>query len=146
LPQYDLGDTLLGPVLNFVQLAQAAARIDLGNAVANNFLLNPEVVDNILVATFPETPVTSTSQSDLYSTWKSQINPATKSPYRTLNVPGPSTLQAVFICHFFKLKGPGSLIVSVLVATLSMFSSAWALGLMTAAHFVKERDGDSGMS
>jgi hypothetical protein len=34
--QYDLGDMLLGPILNFVQLAQAAARIDLGNAVANN--------------------------------------------------------------------------------------------------------------
>ncbi|KAJ2922561.1 hypothetical protein H1R20_g14534, partial [Candolleomyces eurysporus] len=137
---YELGEELLGPILNFAQLTRAAAHIDLGNPAANNFLLNPQIVDNILVSSFTETPITSASQSRLYSAWKSQMNPTIRSPYPKLNVPGPSTLQAVFICRFFRLKGIGSLIVSVLVATLSMFSSAWALLLAVAAHVVKKGD------
>jgi hypothetical protein len=139
---YNLTD--IDPVINFLQLARAAARMDLGNPAPNNFLLNPQATDSVLASSFPETPVVNASQSLLYSSWKTQINPANNETYPALRISGPSTLQAVFICHLYKQKSPGTLITSVLVATLSMSYSAWGLGLLIATSFVNREDGDNG--
>ncbi|KAF6757304.1 hypothetical protein DFP72DRAFT_1113259 [Ephemerocybe angulata] len=131
----------LAPSLNFIHLAHAAARIDLGNMAPNNFLTNLNMVDTVLIPEFPSGLPGETTRSQLYDTWKSQINPQTNKNYATLTVPGPATLQTVFICHFSKLKSGGSLFVAVLVATLSMFSSAWGLFIIIASRIVKRRGG-----
>jgi hypothetical protein len=106
--------------------------------------LNPQATDSVLASSFPETPVVNASQSLLYSAWKAQINPANNEPFPALRIPGPSTLQAVFICHLYKQKSAGTLITSVLVATLSMSYSAWGLGLLIATSLVKMEDGNNG--
>jgi hypothetical protein len=138
---YDLDEAIRVPTLNFLHLAQAAARIDLGNTASNNFLTNLNIVDSTLAADFPPpagAPSTAVSRSQLYETWKSQIGPQTNETYPPIRITGPSTLQAVFICRLSRLKSVGSLIVSVLVATLSMFSSAWGLALLVATAYTKK--------
>ncbi|KAF5342438.1 hypothetical protein D9611_001508 [Ephemerocybe angulata] len=139
---FKLDQSLLAPSLNFIHLAHAAARIDLGNMAPNNFLTNLNMVDTVLIPEFPSGLPGATTRSQLYDTWKSQINPQTNKNYATLTVPGPATLQTVFICHFSKLKSGGSLFVAVLVATLSMFSSAWGLFIIIASRIVKRRGGE----
>jgi hypothetical protein len=135
------------PTINFVQLARAAALIDIGSKASNNLLTNLDFIDQIL---YPELPPVSgttaapSARSQLYDAWKTQTSPLNSIHYPSLSVSGPSTLQAVFICHFSKLKGIGSLVVSVLVATLSMFSSAWGLALILTAYAAKSK-GRQGM-
>ncbi|TEB34781.1 hypothetical protein FA13DRAFT_1729438 [Coprinellus micaceus] len=142
LPNISLDKALEVPTINFVQLARAAALIDIGSKASNNLLTNLDFIDQIL---YPELPPVSgttaapSARSQLYDAWKTQTSPLNSIHYPSLAVSGPSTLQAVFICHFSKLKGIGSLIVSVLVATLSMFSSAWGLALILAAYAAKSK-------
>ncbi|KAF6759946.1 hypothetical protein DFP72DRAFT_1004757 [Ephemerocybe angulata] len=146
--QLELEESLRSPTLNFLQLARAAAQIDLGNAAPNNFLTNLSMVDSVLIPTYPSASRPGVSvKSQLYNAWKSQLMQSSiePKPYANLGISGPSTLQAVFICHFSRLKSTGSLLVSVLVATLSMFSSGWAILLIVAAHIVKTRIGSEGM-
>ncbi|KAF5342114.1 hypothetical protein D9611_001482 [Ephemerocybe angulata] len=120
--QLELEESLRSPTLNFLQLARAAAQIDIGNAAPNNFLTNLSMVDSVLIPTYPSASRPGVSmKSQLYNAWKSQLMQSTiePKPYANLGISGPSTLQAVFICHFSRLKSTGSLLVSVLVATLT---------------------------
>ncbi|KAF6759928.1 hypothetical protein DFP72DRAFT_120616 [Ephemerocybe angulata] len=99
------------------------------------------MMDAVLKAEYPSASIPgTTTRSLLYDAWKAQAIPGIVQ-FVKLEVPGPSTLQTVFICHFSKLKSTGSLIVSVLVATLSMFSSAWGLTIVFATRVVKSRGG-----
>ncbi|KAF6743203.1 hypothetical protein DFP72DRAFT_828487 [Ephemerocybe angulata] len=144
-PPYNLTESLRAPMLNFFHLARATAQIDLGNSAPNNFLTNPSMIDAVLIPEFPSAfQPGSTARSQLYDAWKSQKIPRTITNYATLAVPGPATLQAPFICHFYRLKSPGSLVVSVMVATLSMFSSAWGLSIVLAARILKNKKGVEG--
>lgn len=148
----DLDVALHAAISNFAQLARAAARIDLGHSAPNNFLTNLTLIDAVLAKDFPsplqsvDPAVSEGIPSQMYNTWKSQIDPMTNLTYKPLVPRGPSTLQTVFRCRTSKLKSPGSLIVSVLVATLSMFSTAWGLSIVLATHFVKKRKGEEGAS
>ncbi|KAF5342124.1 hypothetical protein D9611_001464 [Ephemerocybe angulata] len=139
---YELEEPLRAPILNLINLAHAAGRLDLGNPAPNNFLTNLSMMDAVLKAEYPSasTPGTTT-RSLLYDAWRAQAIPDVGVQFVKLEVPGPSTLQTVFICHFSKLKSTGSFIVSVLVATLSMFSSAWGLTIVFATRVVKSRGG-----
>ncbi|KAF5311430.1 hypothetical protein D9611_011619 [Ephemerocybe angulata] len=141
---FQLDESLLAPTLNFLQLARAAGRVDLGNTAPNNFLTNLSMTDTVLKSQYPSGFQASvTAPSQLYAAWKSQVIPLSGGViYAPLQVLGPAVLQTEFICHFSRLKSPGSLIVAVLVATLSMFSSAWGLSIVLAARIVKRRGGD----
>ncbi|KAF6758563.1 hypothetical protein DFP72DRAFT_807743 [Ephemerocybe angulata] len=143
---FHLDESLLAPTLNFLQLARAAGRVDLGNTAPNNFLTNLSMTDTVLKSQYPSGSKASvTAPSQLYAAWKSQVIPLSGGVrYAPLRVPGPAVLRTEFICRFSKLKSPGSLIVAVLVATLSMFSSAWGLSIVLAARIVKRRGGDEG--
>ncbi|KAF5342325.1 hypothetical protein D9611_001496 [Ephemerocybe angulata] len=126
------------PINNILHLALAAIRIDLGNPSPNNFLTHPESLNQTLTATFPETPFTSQTQSLLYTTLNEKhfVKESLDSDDLPIfSVPGPSTVQAVYVCKFMKRKKTGNLIITVFVATVSMFTSGWAVFILIARYF-----------
>ena len=132
-------DTQL-PFYNILQTVYAAVRIDLGNPSLNNFILHPAAMNNTIYPTFPITPGNGEafSNSTVYSTlsspfpWLQQNLP--------LTLPGPATIQVVYPCQFQQLKAPGALVISVLVATLSMFSTGWAVYMLLATAIAKRHN------
>jgi len=127
-------------VYNILQTVYAAIRIDLGNPSLNNFILYPAVMNDTIYPTFPITPANGEafSISSLYSTLSSPF------PWLQQNLPvrlsGPATVQVVYPCRFQQLKAPGALIISVLVATLSMFSTGWGVYMSLATTIAKRHN------
>jgi len=147
-----MDDTSTAVVLNLLQTVYAAVRLDLGIDSPNNYILHKEVMPQTLNSTFPVTAVTPANPdnigltSRLYSIWS---NPdATDSSGNDNSwmwqflpevvAPGPAVIQVVYLCHIQSQKSPGSLIISVLVAVLSMFSSGWAIYLLVIGTFAKQ--------
>jgi len=139
---YILDDNSLLPFHNLLQAIYAAIRVDLGNPSLNNFILNPLLsLNGTIFDNFPVTPynqdknsTTSTLYSQLHDpdpTWKE---------YLPVNVSGPAQIQVAYACRFQRRKPLGPLIISVLVATLSMFSSGWAVFIVLATKFAKRTD------
>ena len=56
-----------------------------------------------------------------------------------LTMQGPENIQVLYLCQLQRLKAPGPLITSVLVATLSMFMSGWALFIFIASRLAEWR-------
>lgn len=146
-----MDDTSTAVILNLLQTVYAAVRLDLGIDSPNNFILHKEVMPQTLNSTFPVTAVTPANPnnigltSHLYSSWS---NPnATDSSGTDYSwmwqflpevvAPGPAAIQIVYLCHVQSRKSPGSLIISVLVAVLSMFSSGWGIYLLAIGTFAK---------
>ncbi|KAJ7663442.1 hypothetical protein B0H17DRAFT_1019889 [Mycena rosella] len=136
-----------GIIANLVQTVYAAVRIDLGNPSPNNFLLNSSVIPQAIIASFPQTFPQLANESYLYSIlvdddYYKQVpghDQLSISGLLPLTVPGPAIVDGVYLCHFQRAKSPGSAFIAVLVATLSMFSTGWALFLAFAAGLVKNR-------
>jgi hypothetical protein len=129
------------PFFNLLQAVYAAIRVDLGNPSLNNFILNPLALNDTIFQTFPVTPYNqdqSSTTSTLYSQWHNP-SPALQK-YLPINVSGPAQIQVAYPCRFQQRKPLGSLVVSVLVATLSMFSSAWAVFIHLATTYAKGTD------
>ena len=129
------------PLFNLLQAVYASIRIDLGNPSLNNFILNPSALNGTIYDKFPVTAYNQdqlSTTSTLYSQWHNP-EPALQK-YLPVNVSGPAQVQVVYPCRFQQRKPLGSLIVSVLVATLSMFSSAWAAFILAATAFAKRTD------
>ncbi|KAJ7691537.1 hypothetical protein B0H17DRAFT_1133620 [Mycena rosella] len=135
-----------GIIANLIQLTYAAVHLDLGNPSPNNFLLNTSVIPQTIVAFFPRTFPGLANESGLYSLlvndgYYQKVNGAGASQLNItgllpLTAPGPAI---VYLCHFQRAKSPGSAFIAVLVATLSMFSSDWALFIVFAAALVERR-------
>lgn len=127
-------------VFNLLQALYAAVRIDLGNPSSNNFILNPAAMNGTIAPNFPLTLANGEafSPSSLYSIWVApfpelqQVLPVT--------VSGPASIQVVYPCQFQQLKGFGSLVISVLVATFSMFSTGWGIFMLLATAIVKRHN------
>ena len=127
-------------VYNILQSVYAAVRIDMGNPSLSNFILNPAALNNTIYSTFPITPANGEafSNSNVYS--------ALSSPYPWLQqnlpvtLPGPATIQVVYPCQFQQRKAAGPLFISVLVATLSMFSTGWAIYMSLATTIAKRQN------
>ncbi|KAF6759960.1 hypothetical protein DFP72DRAFT_1063691 [Ephemerocybe angulata] len=133
-----LDDMITPPINNILHLALAAIRIDLGNPSPNNFLTHPESLNQTLTATFPKTPFTSQAQSLLYTTLNEKhfVKESLDSDDLPIfSIHGPSTVQAVYVCKFMKRKKTGNLIITVFVATVSMFTSGWAVFILIARYF-----------
>ena len=129
-------DTQLA-IYNLIQTVYACIRIDLGNPSSNNFILNPAAINGTISPTFPLTQANGEafSNSSLYVVW------ATWLQYRPpVTVSGPATIQVVYPCQFQKLKSLGSLAISVLVATLSMFSTGWGIFMLLATAVAKRNN------
>ena len=127
-------------IYNILQTVYAAVRIDLGNPSLNNFILNPAALNNTIYPTFPITPANGEafSNSDLYSILSSP------SPWLQQNLPvklsGPATIQVVYLCQTQIRKTAGALFISVLVATLSMFSTGWGVYMSLATTIAKRQN------
>ncbi|KAJ7851481.1 hypothetical protein B0H13DRAFT_2254977 [Mycena leptocephala] len=104
---------------NVIQTMYAAVRIDLGNPSPNNFLLNTSVIPATIFSTFPATlPGVDNTSEDR----------------------GPALMDVVYLCRFQHPLPPAQAFIAVLVATLSMFSSGWAIFLALATKVVKRRN------
>jgi hypothetical protein len=127
-------------VYNILQSVYAAIRIDLGNPSLNNFILNPAAMNSTIYPTFPITPGNgvASSNSTLYSTLNSPF-PGLQ-PNLPVRLSGPATIQVVYPCQFQQRKATGPLVISVLVATLSMFSSGWAVYMLLATTLAKRHN------
>ena len=138
--QFNIDDDIAGPLNNIIRIIHAAVRVDLGIDTPNNLILHSEVANASLVTTFPLTdlnPTNDTSASFLLD-W---INPTSAiQPYTPVNMSGPAELEVVYLCRLQHRKAAGQLFISVLVATLSMFSSGWALFLSVATIIAKRQD------
>ncbi|KAJ7654559.1 hypothetical protein DFH06DRAFT_1092796 [Mycena polygramma] len=133
-------------ISNLVQSAYAAVRFDLGNPSPNNFLLNTSMIPEIINASFPQTFPGLANESLLYTVLVGGTNAVSQEAAShniqgllPLTLPGPAVIDGVYLCRFKRTKSPGSAFLSVLVGTLSMFSSAWAIFLGVAAGLVKRR-------
>ncbi|KAJ7488081.1 hypothetical protein FB451DRAFT_1126467 [Mycena latifolia] len=143
-----------GIIANLVQSAYATVRLDLGNRAPNNFLLNTSLIPAAIESSFPQTLAQLPSDSFLYAmlvsdpSYAANQSPAVIAEYNLtgllpLTLPGPAVVDGVYLCRFQRAKSPGSAFIAVLVATLSMFSSGWALFLGFAAGLVKRRGPDA---
>jgi len=124
------------PFANFIQTIIAGVRIDLGNPSHNNFLLNSSVLNTTIFDSFPTTPLLNASASELY---EANVHPDSHEMQGMLplHVEGPASIQAAYPCQLLQIKDPGKLFISVLVATLSMFSGGWALFMLLASYWTK---------
>jgi hypothetical protein len=143
-----LDDDTEQPLHNLLQAVDACIGVELGNPRPNNFILNPSFLNNSIIQKFPTTrwnaDIDDENYSNLYHGW-AHPDPILKS-YLPVNTSGPANIQAVYPCQFQKRKSLGSLFVSVLVATLGMFSTGWALFIMTASTLAKRMDPAGGTS
>lgn len=138
---YALEDTMRPPIVNFLQLALAIIRIDLGNTLANNFLTHPQLLNQTLEAFFPETTSASGMPSRLHSYLQQQaLLLGSGSAFDAFQVPGPSVVQTVYVCKLLKRKSTGNLLVSVFVATVGMFMSGWTFFIMMAHWIVENKE------
>ncbi|KAJ6563126.1 hypothetical protein DFH09DRAFT_1478117 [Mycena vulgaris] len=145
-----LSDDTSGIISNTVQTVYASVRLDLGNRSPNNFLLNTSRIADEIVQNFPQTypavqNIALPIESDLYSLLVNDGNSKNAALKNItgllpLSAPGPAVVDGVYLCHFQHAKSRGSAFIAVLVATLSMFSSGWALFLGMAAFVVKKRE------
>ena len=128
------------PVYNIIQAVYAAVRIDLGNPSLNNFILYPAAMNNTIYPTFPITPANGEafSNSTLYSALSSPFPLLQQDLPLTLS--GPATIQVVYPCQFQRRRNTGPLVISVLVATLSMFSTVWAVYMLLATTIAKRHN------
>ncbi|KAF8150752.1 hypothetical protein B0H34DRAFT_151036 [Crassisporium funariophilum] len=147
-----MNELTTAPINNLLQAIYASVRIDLGNDSPNNFILHKEAMARVLNSTFPVTAVTPANPanigltSTLVSVW-TDPSATTRDgsdyswllEYLPVNVTGASSIQMVYLCQFQQRKSPGSLLISVLVAVLSMFSSGWALYMFGVTSLAKNR-------
>ncbi|KAJ6571574.1 hypothetical protein B0H19DRAFT_662763 [Mycena capillaripes] len=127
---------------NVIQTLYAAVRIDLGNPSPNNFLLNTSVIPATVFPTFPTTLPGVYNTSEEYS---NLVGAAVSADFNftgllPLTVEGPALMDVVYLCRFQRPLAPAQAFIAVLVATLSMFSSGWAVFLAMATKVVKKRD------
>jgi len=138
LTPYILNDDIEIPFYNLLQTVYAAIRVDMGNPSMNNFILNPSALNLTIYEKFPATANQDETTSTFYD--QSSGNNPKSDLHLPINVPGPAQIQVVYTCRTQQRKSLGSLITSVLVATLSMFSIAWAAFISAATAFVKRTD------
>ena len=122
-------------IYNLLQTIHASVRIDLGNPSQNNFFLNSSMVNDTLFNTINSTNSTNPTNSILYYSFTNQSD--IEKRIATLTPEGPATIQVLYQCRLQQAKPIGSAIISVLVATLSMFSTAWAIFMFTSSEYAE---------
>ncbi|KAG8990857.1 hypothetical protein FRB94_013032 [Tulasnella sp. JGI-2019a] len=107
-------------IANAMQFLLAVTRLDMSNVLSNNFLAHLDVIN-----------ATIQSPSRLY------YDLMYRNGTLRLDTSRPAVIASQYLCHFPQRKSLGSAIISVLVATLSMFGSGWAAFLLVATYFEK---------
>ena len=137
-------DDMYPAASNLARTIHAAVRIDLGNPSPNNFILNPFALDATITSTFPATPRLNSSASLLYD---ANTHPELYGlqGMLPLAVEGPASIRVVYPCRLQQKKSAGQAFISVLVATLSMSASGWALLMFVASYWTKSGDEAGGL-
>jgi hypothetical protein len=124
-------------IYNLLQTIHASVRIDLGNPSQNNFFLNSSMVNDTLFSTINSTNSTNPTNSILYFSITNLNQSEVEKRIATLTPEGPATIQVLYQCRLQQAKPIGSAIISVLVATLSMFSTAWAIFMFVSSQYAE---------
>ena len=120
-------------ISNLAQTILASVQIDLGNPSPSNFLLNRSVVDKTIFDKINTTMVNTTVvNSKLYLASTNQSAP----PF---TLEGPATIQALYSCRLQLAKPLGSAVISVIVATLSMFMSGWGAFIFLSSEYAERK-------
>jgi hypothetical protein len=126
-----LGEDVYTASLNLAQTLLAAVRIDLGNRNPNNFFFNLSLVNATLFKKI------NSLDSLLYSQVLKQVDGKPESA--SALVPGPATIQRVYSCNWQIQKPVGSAIMSVMVATITMFMTGWQIVMLLLAALASSR-------
>jgi hypothetical protein len=128
-------------LVNLVQTTLAAVRIDIGNPwPLNNFILNTSVI-NATIAQLPQdllfilgdNPNTVSLGQSLMQAVRPSYTPPSADTSRC------AVFTVDYLCQTTRAKSPGSAFISVLVATLSMFTTGWGV-LMLIVRFLSTRN------
>lgn len=139
-----VGNDTFHPLSNLIQSVHAAVRIDLGNRRPNNYLLNSDVVDSALFKDFvPSMPGLNSTASTSYLI-RTKFEELGVPDLFPVKMPGPAQIQVVYVCRFQKKKDPSQAFISILVATLTMFGTIWAVSMKVAAFVVRQTTGPTG--
>ncbi|KAG8872545.1 hypothetical protein FRB98_009535 [Tulasnella sp. 332] len=119
-------------ISNAMQVMLAAVRLDLGNVLPNNILVNrsSELIDEVITKTF----AASGDDSDLYADLASSeiVQPV----YLPEGV-NPTRIALEYQCRMEQKRSPGEILVSVSVATLTFFKGGWAVFLLVLTFLAK---------
>ncbi|KAF8798946.1 hypothetical protein BYT27DRAFT_7264481 [Phlegmacium glaucopus] len=106
-------------IYNLLQTVYASIRIDLGNPSSKNSIPNPAALNGTMAPTFPVTQANAAATCDGF---------------------GTSHYSSSYSLSISATDSLGQLVISVLVATLSMFSAGWAVFMLIAMAIAKRND------
>ncbi|KAG8843577.1 hypothetical protein FRB96_003902 [Tulasnella sp. 330] len=125
-------------ITNAMQAMLAAVRLDLGNVLPTNILVNrsSEIINATIAQTFPADGSSNAQDGDvpLYDFLQGDdsidvnIGDAERSP---------SNIAVEYQCRMEQRKSPGSIVIAVAVATLTLFKSGWAVFLLILTFLAK---------
>ncbi|KAG8978809.1 hypothetical protein FRB93_010623 [Tulasnella sp. JGI-2019a] len=121
---------------NSLQMMMAAVRLDIGNIFPNNILVYPGPINATI------SPITDNIDTDLYFHLYGGVSDTTLKEV-PINTSQPAIVATEYLCHVQMRKSLGPLVIAVLVATLSMFSSGWAALILVSTYFEKRRYGEA---
>ncbi|KAG9029705.1 hypothetical protein FRB95_005001 [Tulasnella sp. JGI-2019a] len=129
------GDTIYSGTSNYsqainnaMQVMLAAVRMDLGNVLPNNILVNLKGA--------------TTGDDNTSELYKDLVAPSTSDDYSPID-PGsdrPAQIALEYQCRVEQRKSPGSIFISVVVATVTLFKSGWAVFLLLVTFLAKRAE------
>lgn len=130
---------------NAAQLIMAAIRLDLGNVFPNNLLASPNTLNSTIARPPPEY-----QYGNLYDLLSKGV---TAYPNETMvqdanwivlntTLPDPAIIATQFLCHVAQRKPLGQAVISVLVATLSIFTTGWGLVMLASTLYESWKYGE----
>ncbi|KAG9029708.1 hypothetical protein FRB95_005004 [Tulasnella sp. JGI-2019a] len=125
---------------NAMQAMLAAVRIDLGNILPNNLLVNgsSELIAKTIASVLPVqgASVEADTSSQLY---EALIDPNT-SVSADIEKGGSAQIALEYQCRVDQRKSSGSIFVAVIVATVTLFKSGWAVFLLLVTFLAKRAE------
>lgn len=150
-----VNEFLVPQIHSYMELLHAIVLVDIGNILSNNVLVHPSTV---LSYTFPRVYAQPFGQpgrsvlvpnitrrgskdSRVYYPISEFSRPGTD-PLRLPLVldSGPPIFEALYLCRQWVPKSVGSAFVSVLVATITMMTTAYAALIFIGSLWIKRRD------
>lgn len=134
---------------NFFQALHAIIRAELGVYYPNNFLLNTTVAESAaVIQPLRDYPL----NDDIYNNIRKSLSRSNSSAggdptgYYLPWSPSasPIQIQTTYLCHVWRAKSAGPAFISVLVATLAIFTSGWGVAMLVASFIAKKQIANGG--
>ena len=122
------GETAIdSPALeNLFQVLYAAVRLDIGYVLSNNVLTNSAAFD---------AAININTGTDNPTLLRDRLDPAKAQITYPLTSRGLAILDLSYECTYKYRKSAAEILISVLVATASLFASGWAFMMLAAGYF-----------